>query len=102
MRDLLADLLDTAGDAIESCAGQDEEELLAAVAKRQVLLPNLRAEEGAQRAEHIVAGLVPERIVDALEVIDVDQGEHSFVSPATRSAQLALDEIRQVAAIVEP
>ncbi len=51
---------------------QGSDELLAAVARDQVLGPGRLAEHAGHLAEHGVAGVVAERVVDPLEVVDVE------------------------------
>jgi hypothetical protein len=48
--------------------GQDDGELLAAVARHDVLAPDARLEHRGQLLEHVVAGQVAVGVVDLLEV----------------------------------
>ena len=52
---------------------QHDQELVAAVADRQVVLPAMRADHRGHAAQHLVADRVREPVVDALEQVDVDQ-----------------------------
>ena len=61
---------DLAGDA-----GQHEHELLAAEPADSVAGPDDRAELGGGGGERLVALGVAERVVDALEVVEVDDGD---------------------------
>ena len=62
---------------------QRGDELLAAVAGHQVLAAGRLAEHDRHLAEHGVAGVVAERVVDPLEVVDV---EHQHGQPRPRDA----------------
>ena len=49
--------------------------------------------------QHLVAGLVPVRVVDRLEVVDVDPHEREHASVAHAERDLALELVRAVAAV---
>ena len=53
--------------------GQDRDELLAAVSRDDVDLAHRVLEHRAELAQHAVAGEVARRVVDLLEVVDVEQ-----------------------------
>ena len=65
-------LRDRARDVLRR-AGQHEHELVAAVAGDPVVGTDLRAQGVRHAAQHGVAGRVAELVVDALEVVEVDQ-----------------------------
>jgi hypothetical protein len=52
---------------------KEDEELLAPEASDEVSLPERRPQDGSDGSEHIVASSVPKRVVDLLEVIEVEQ-----------------------------
>ena len=56
-------------------AGEDDDELLAAIAAEVVLGAEARLERPGDRLQHDVPDLVSERVVDLLEVVDVEE-EH--------------------------
>ena len=60
------------GGGLAVDAGKDEHELLAAEAADGVALADDRAQLGGGRGERLVALGVAERVVDALEVVEVD------------------------------
>jgi len=63
------------GRLLLGSAGKQDDELLAAVARTQVGRPDPRAQQPGQVAQRVVAGLVAERVVQALEVVHVEQRE---------------------------
>jgi hypothetical protein len=63
--------------------GHDDRELLAAVAARQVDGPDVGGQAHGELAQHLVADVVAEAVVDLLEVVDVD---HQGRRPARRRA----------------
>jgi hypothetical protein len=56
-------------------AAQEHEELVAAAAREQVARAHGAAQAGGDLAQQAVAHVVPERVVDALEVVEIDVGE---------------------------
>lgn len=63
-------------------AAEDDDEFLAAPARQQVAFARGPAQEGAEVAQHGVAGGVPVVVVHPLEMVDVDQGEdHALRMP---------------------
>src|SRR5256714_12153432 len=59
---------------------RQQSELLAAVARRQVDLPGARIENRADAPEDGVAGLVAVSVVDALEIVEIDQQRRQRVA----------------------
>src|SRR5581483_5143406 len=93
---LQAYLLDPPRHSRRVAAGENEQELFPAVAKRQVLVADASSQEGAECSQHLIARIVAERVVHPLEVVDVDHREDDLVATSPSTAQLALDEIREV------
>ncbi|GEM_PF-6796794 len=58
---------------------QESHELLPAVARQEIVCPQLRFQKIRHLDEHRVSGCMPEGIVDALEMIDIDD-EQACVS----------------------
>ena len=68
--------------------GHEQRELVAAQAGEDVLGAGDVAQRGGDRGEHGVAALVAERVVDRLEVVDVEQGERERPLVAQRAGEL--------------
>ncbi len=62
------------GGVLDPGAGQEQAELLAAVAGEQLTGPEQRGPGRDGLAEQQVPGLVAVRVVEALEVVEVQQG----------------------------
>ena len=64
-------------------AGQQDDELVAAVAPDQVVVAQLAAQRDGDLAQLLVAGLVAAVVVDGLEVVEVDQhaGQRCALAP---------------------
>ena len=77
---------------------QQDDELLAAVAGRDVVLADGRHDRPADRAQDLVAGRVAVRVVEHLELVDVDHQDADRVArPAAAGEQAA--ELVEVAAV---
>ena len=76
---------------------KQDRELVAAEAEGLAVLTKI----GRDLGEHGVSGRVSVQIVDALEVVDVDQAEAEVFAALIRFGQLALDPIVEVAVIAE-
>ena len=68
--------------------GHEQRELVAAQAGEDVLGAGDVAQRGGDRGEHDVAALVAERVVDRLEVVDVEQRERERPLVAQRAREL--------------
>ena len=81
--------------------GQEDRELLAAEPGGHVVRTHLGAEDVPHALQHRVAGEMPVRVVGLAEQVEVDhdQGERAAVAP--RPAQLALERVGEVPAVVE-
>ena len=77
-------------------AGEHERELLAAEPDGDVVLARAGAQQVGEAAEHVVAGRVPERVVDALEVVEVADRERDPAAPRRSSPVL------EPAAVAQP
>ena len=80
--DLLAQLVGEVLGSLAVGVGQDQHELLAAVAGDGVHLARPTREDRRHPLEHLVAHGVPVGVVDALEVVDVGQDDRVFLSCA--------------------
>ena len=75
-------------------------ELLAPVARDEVHPPRRGAEHRRHPAQHRIARRVPERVVVAAEVIDVDEGDRRRVLEAHAPLELVLEPREQAPAVV--
>ena len=87
----------------ERRAGQDDGELLAAVARHDVdLAPQLPLQDVGDLAQHLVTGEVAVRVVEALEVVEVEHEERQWRTVPLRLRHLLLEPLVEVAVVVEP
>ena len=80
----------------------DHDELVTAEPPERVGRPHHAVEARGELAQQLVAGLVPERVVDALEVVDVDeQRSHRRLVP-TSSGERLLAAVQDQRAVGQP
>ena len=72
---------------VRARVAQQDDELLAAVPGRDVVLADRRDDRATDRAEHLVAGRVAVRVVEHLELVDVDHQDADRVAGATAARQ---------------
>src|SRR5213078_2087252 len=82
--DALADPVGQPSRSGQLRSGKDDGDLLAAVAPGKVELADRVCKDARHLAEHGVAGLVTEAVVDGLEVVDVGDHEADARAEATR------------------
>ena len=95
-----ADLLAERARAGDVGLGQDRGELLAAVAREQLLATDAAEQPARHLAQHVVAGEVAVLVVDRLEVIDVEHQQRQRPAVARAARDLALEELEEVALVV--
>ena len=80
---------------------EDDRELVAAQPRQRVVLAQQLLQPRADLAQHLVAGVVAERVVELLEAVEVDQQQRELV--AVRAARLdrRVQRVDQVAAVAE-
>ena len=89
-----------AGDSTVGVAGRhDDCELLAAVAGRHIAGSERGRQRPADLAQHLVANLVSVRVVDVLEVVDVEQGEGHRLAGAERALDLPEERVVEGATV---
>ena len=91
----LPDRLMNSGDELHDIAdvpdaGLDHRELVAAEPRDQVGLAEATADAVGHRLQQFIADMVPERVVDALELVDIDIEQRELLALAG-ALQLALD-----------
>ena len=70
--DRVAHPLREGNGSVDHCPGQEEHEFLAAVASNVINLTRLGLEDLRELAQHLVSGLMPVRIVHALEAVEIE------------------------------
>src|SRR5579862_5256319 len=102
-KDRLADAFGGDGRARFIGVREKYRELLAAVARGKVARPK---QGGADRSSHatqtVVAGQVPVKVIEALEVIDVDHDQAKLGFAAPRTQMLSCKRFIECTAIGEP
>ena len=78
---------------------QDAEEFLAAPAATDVDLAQTVLQQVRQAGEYEIAHLVAMRVVDGLEVVNVEDDDREFVSVAAAQLQLPIQFVHEMAAI---
>src|ERR1700722_312605 len=71
--------------------GKKNGELLAAIAAAYVCGTKEIAKQVGQRLEHHVPGIVSERVIESLEVIEIEKEDCDGLSLATRKLQLSCE-----------
>ena len=79
--------------------GQKDDELLAAVAGDAVGRAQRLADHGRERLQRLVAGAVAELVVEALEVVDVEQPDRELAAAALEARALDLERLHQAAPV---
>ena len=100
--DLLADALGHAVSARHRGVREDDRELLAAVAARDVAGTERVREEVADALEDEVAEGMAEVVVELLEVIEVDHDERDRAPAARAAGDLRGETLVEVGAVAEP
>ena len=89
-------LAQLAGGARVREAGLDDRELVAAEARHRVDVPGARPQPAGHQAQKLVAAMVPERVVDVLELVEVEEQEgHQLVVPASLDERLLQPVLEQ-------
>src|SRR5690606_5244136 len=99
--DQLADLLCKELRAVEPDFGKDDRELLATVATHDVDLARVFCDQVGHPTQDVVTGTMTEGVVRLLEVVDVEDEQRQRPFVTTRPAQLALEGLHEVAAVVD-
>ncbi len=98
--DQRADALGHDEGAVEVRFGQDDDELLTAVAGEQFFLADAALDAGGDLAEGEIAAEVAEVVVDRLEAVDVEHHQRQRPAVAGRAGDLAVEELHHVALVV--
>jgi hypothetical protein len=86
------------------CPGphEQDDELLTSVAGNDVVLTSIGLEEPRQDAEHIVAGGMPEGVVVALEMVQIEHRNRQPKAVAAPEGEVSPKFFIEVVAILEP
>ena len=98
---LLADAFGQQAGVDGRCLGQQDGELLAAVAGHEVGFAGAVGEDRRHPAQDVVAPGVAEAVVDPLEVVEVHHQERERVAVAFAAPHLALEGVLEVTVVVE-
>ena len=88
--DARSEVLGPVSQRLQVDEAQQQDELVAAVAARDVLGAQGVAQRGGDRLEDLVACLVPVLVVDLLEEVDVDEDDPERPTRTVGAADLAL------------
>ena len=78
---------------------QEDDELLAAVARDPVGRPERLAHDRGERLQRLVAGAVAELVVELLEVVDVEQADRKLAAAPLEAGALDLERLHQAAPV---
>ena len=81
-------------------AGEHERELLAAEPRRHIPVATGGAEHVGEAPQHVVTRVVAERVVDALEVVEVDHEQRQLTARAER-VEVGVDPRLEAAAVAQ-
>ncbi len=98
----LTQLLRPLAGVFQRALGQDQQELLAAVATGHVAGADSRREDPAQLPQERVAGLVAEGVVETLEVIQVEHDDRQRTPAPLRLPDLPRQGLLHEAAVEQP
>src|SRR5262249_54871279 len=98
---LLAEGLGEGDSAFERRLGQDDGELLAAVAGEDLVATDARLDDARELLEHEVAREVAVHVVDALEVVDVEEEDREVALVPAAADDLALERLVEVPLVVD-
>ncbi len=96
-----AQLLSSLTRAIQRRVGKNHHEFLASETTDNVFAAKLRLQQMPQRAEDDVARFMAEGIVEAFEMIDIDQQQGNRRVFANGARQFAVERLFHVAAVVK-
>jgi hypothetical protein len=87
--------------AIPAMLGDEQDELVATEARDGVAVPDARGEALADDLQHLVADVVPQAVVDQLEVVEIDERHAARASVPMGDAQALLEPVAQQVAVGE-
>jgi hypothetical protein len=99
--DRFAHPLSESDGRLHSRAGQDQHEFLAAVASHPVDLPCVVAKDPGELAQHLVACLMPVRVVDTLEHVEIAHHARERLVQAERVLERLFEALFEAAPVVD-
>ena len=93
---------DHRGILVGTDVAQEHDELVAAEPRDVVLRAHDLAQARCDRAQQAIAGRMAERVVDLLELIEVDEQQRRQVRPVVRIRELALDFVLEADPVGQP
>src|SRR6185437_14224800 len=78
--------------------GQNDDEFLSAVPRHCVNFPHVFHEYGTDIAQHLIAHMVAESVIQALKVVDIDHEQRELLLAALSAFELELELLFKVTA----
>ena len=100
-RHLAAQALGHLGGGVGVAAQQDDRKLLAAVARRQVDVPDAAVDDAGDTAQRVVAGAVAVALVERLELVEAAEQQRERPVVFAGAPDLLRQTLMQVAVVVE-
>ncbi len=82
--------------------GQHQDEFIAAQTRYRVLFAHHQVQASGQRDQQFVADAVAQRVVDVLEVIEIEENQRQRLMAALRAAERVADAVLEQAAVRQP
>ena len=101
-RDAIRDALRHAGGRGGRCCGQEDHELVAAVAGHDILAAHCVHQRIGYFAKECVAREMAIRVIDSLELIHVQEDDGEALIGSTRADHLLLNPLEEETSIIEP
>src|SRR3989475_7608626 len=98
---LPAELFGALGNRSQRGGSHDQHELFAAIARDDILAPRSGQHVLAYCTQHRIPRRVAERVVEALEVVDVDHQHAEGLAAAPSAAFFPAERLFEVAAVIE-
>src|SRR6516164_416874 len=95
-------LHDAVGTAFVAALGDEQHKLVASGSRDGVAIADARREALTGDAQEAVADIVPEAVVDQLEVVEIDESNAERALVAVRERELLVQPILEQVAIGEP
>ena len=81
------------------CRLADHDELVAADARHEICIADIRLEDFRGVDEHRVAGCMPERVIDLLEAVEIDVQQRDLAAVAARACAVLCQGFIEIAAV---
>src|SRR4030095_1072388 len=95
-------LRDAQPAAVAPVLGDEQHELVAAQARDGGAFADARRTALSDDLEHVVSDVVPQAVVDQLEVVEIDERDAAGAAVAVRDSQPLLQAVAQKVPIGEP